>query len=96
MAALQDITLGQIIPTVRILGIRIPTPVFLTNWTMEYVSPGKWNRLSLVLFDLINSKTGNYTLRRVIDGDGAKGADFPAWLAANMGQPFAFSEQIRQ
>jgi hypothetical protein len=92
---MQEITVGQIIFTFKVLGIRIPIPVFLFNWTMEYVSPGNWLRTSKVLFDLLNSQTGNYTARRIIDGGGAKTADFPAWVASRDGQPFAYAEQIR-
>jgi hypothetical protein len=61
---------------------------------MVYQSDGTWRRTSRLLFNLINSATGNYTMRQIIDGNGKQTASFPAWLQARNGRPFYYPEEV--
>jgi hypothetical protein len=68
-------------------------PASLVNFTMEWQpADGSWRRRSRVLG--IDDATGNYTLRRIVDGEGKPGLGYDGWLKFRGGEAFIVAEQI--
>jgi hypothetical protein len=87
----QDITLGQIVSVPDAFYIPYYVPPFFVNWTMQLLPDGSWKRESSTLG--IPNQSGQYTLRRVVDGKGHRAPFFDNWVKARGGRPFMYVDR---
>eukprot|EP00884_Botryococcus_braunii_P014178 jgi/Botrbrau1/22761/Bobra.0132s0092.1 len=90
----KELTYGEVLPRFKVLNQTIYVPSFLLNFSMVLQPDGSWYRESKLLFNLIDSPTGRYTFRRIIDGQGRHGPFFQEWLAARNGSPTMIPLQV--
>ncbi len=94
-AALQDISEGQIRPSVGILHVfDFDVPVWVLDWTMELLPGKSWRRKSSISGMPMN--TEEYIMRNVITGAGIPGSFYGPWLLSTAGRPFLFIESKQE
>eukprot|EP00884_Botryococcus_braunii_P017898 jgi/Botrbrau1/4792/Bobra.0325s0014.1 len=84
----EDITFGQIYSVVPVLGVPIPIPSLIVDWTMSLLSDGSWERTSTSIG--LPEPDGNYVLRHIVNGEGKPGPYYDDWVKARGGQPFHY------
>ncbi len=93
MCHVQDITFGQIMLGFEVAFVPIFLPPSLVNFTMEWQpADGSWRRRTQTLG--ISDETGNYILRRIVDGEGKPGLGYEGWLKFRGGEPFIVTEKV--
>ncbi len=84
---MQDFTFGQVRYGLTFLGIQILFPDFVTNFTMVWLGNDMWKRTSAILG--IPVPTGNYLLKRIVDGKGGEGRYFDEFVKSKNGTALA-------
>lgn len=86
---MQAVNFGQIVMVFRVLGVQIPVPVFLANFTMERMPEQRWYRRSSV----IGFPVQDYILHEVVTADGGKGRWYDELVKERNGAKFAYLEK---
>eukprot|EP00884_Botryococcus_braunii_P003657 jgi/Botrbrau1/13292/Bobra.27_2s0012.1 len=87
----EELTFGQVIIVVPLLGIDFALPPTLVNWTMTWdPKEGYWIRNSSAFG--VSEQLGNYILKPIVDGEGQPTRFFDDWLKARDGNHIVVNE----